>query len=89
MTHDDMKPENVLLFAEIGYNPTAIRWKAKPCDFGNAEAKSTDYSSESTTHKELELYQYYGTPGWVPPEAVKNQGLATFSFDDLKTCDIQ
>jgi serine/threonine protein kinase len=41
MTHGDMKPENVLLFAEGSPDQEQTTWTAKLCDFGNAESKST------------------------------------------------
>lgn len=78
VTHGDMKPENVLLFADQSSDPMKSTWTAKLCDFGCAQVKQT-------TSQKSEKEDYYGTYGWRPPEALLDQ---RFSFEELKYCDI-
>lgn len=78
VTHGDMKPENVLLFAEESSDPMKPTWTAKLCDFGCAQTKET-------TSNKSEEEDYYGTYGWRPPEALLDH---RFSFEELKCCDV-
>lgn len=99
VTHGDMKPENILLFASGSLKPLETVWTAKLCDFGNAESRSSEVSAgierfsaagmySSTSHAP-EKAIYAGTPGWIPPEAFPDKGnFKSFDFESLKRCDV-
>ncbi|KAF7944489.1 hypothetical protein EAE96_010880 [Botrytis aclada] len=99
VTHGDMKPENILLFANGSLIQSKITWTAKLCDFGNAESKSWQRSTNNDSLDASRMYSseadisedfvYAGTPGWIPPEAYPEKGsFKTFDFEDLKRCDV-
>lgn len=92
VTHGDMKPENVLLFAEVSSAPSSLVWTAKLCDFGCAEVRKNVEGNEGVRGKghlrqvnNSNSSQYDGTYGWTPPEALLDQ---LFDFEGLKRCDI-
>ena len=89
VTHGDMKPENVLLFAEWSSDLSKFIWTAKLCDFGSGEAKvKGSLKSDATVQNpdsHCEFFPYDGTPGWTPPEALFDQQL---DLEALKRCDI-
>ncbi|KAM0157359.1 hypothetical protein ACHAQE_005997 [Botrytis cinerea] len=99
VTHGDMKPENILLFANRSLIDAEVAWTAKLCDFGNAESKSWQISTDIDSLDASRMYSsntevsghfaYAGTPGWIPPEAYPEKGLfKTFDFENLKRCDV-
>ncbi|TEY39362.1 hypothetical protein BOTCAL_0462g00050 [Botryotinia calthae] len=99
VTHGDMKPENILLFANGSLIELEVAWTAKLCDFGNAESKSWQISTNidsldasrmySSNSEVSEHFVYAGTPGWIPPEAYPEKGpFKTFDFENLKRCDV-
>ncbi|KAK5445377.1 hypothetical protein LTS15_010158 [Exophiala xenobiotica] len=72
--HGDLKLDNVIVF------PTwdrASGYKAKLCDFGH---------SILLVNEEPQPY-YYGTPIYLPPEALR-QKINPISHEDLHKCDI-
>jgi serine/threonine protein kinase len=84
ITHGDMKPENILLFFDNG--PSGFTWKAKLCDFGNAESKPATLATDSLNDAGKacqQHFEYCGTAGWAPPE-----NLRKLDFEGLKRCDI-
>ncbi|PMD16335.1 hypothetical protein NA56DRAFT_753196 [Hyaloscypha hepaticicola] len=101
MTHGDMKPENVLLFAKYSADQEETTWTAKLCDFGNAESRSAHVpvtvkgKGKANESRDIEsspenanLFEYWGTPGWIPPEVLPDQKRGLLDFDSLKKCDI-
>ena len=87
VTHGDMKPENVLLFAVDSTDPKkpGRLWTAKLCDFGCAEVKDSEIPAAGGCQNMYTGAEYNGTYGWTPPEALLSQ---RFDFEGLKRCDV-
>lgn len=76
LSHGDLKPQNILVFKSGSGNVT---WTAKLCDFGFARGDIKEGAEFA--------YRYYGTPGWIPPEANLQDDFPLES-GALKKCDV-